>query len=318
MADIRENRWEWFHYDNPDFQVQFRTNEIPANATFDAMTNHWHDDVEFVYVRKGRIFYEMDDQMVAMDAGEGIFVNARQMHLIHMADSDVLLHCLIFHPVILCSSDYITKNYVMPLLENTAVPYVKLQEGVPWQKEVLYRIRDMEPFTQSDSGHLVAMKYLYEIWDLLFENLMTVEQEEEKNGNLSTVKKMVSYIQENYKNKMGLPEICQAGNVGKTKCSALFQTYYNMSPMEYVRNYRIEKGAKLLESTDMSITDIAYEIGFSDGSHFSKLFGQLIGCSPQQFRNYGREMSRYYEIRRLSYLQPGVSDKNCSKSDLQI
>lgn len=33
MADIREDGWEWFHYDNPDFQVQFRRNFIPAGVT---------------------------------------------------------------------------------------------------------------------------------------------------------------------------------------------------------------------------------------------------------------------------------------------
>lgn len=316
MADIRKNKWEWFHYDNPDFQVQYRKNNIPANVKFPAMELHWHDDVEFIYIEEGSVLYEMEDEMIRMQKGEGIFVNARQLHLIHADDCDCELHCLIFHPIILCSSEYITSDCVVPLLEDSSVPYVFLSETVPWQKQLLMDIRDIGPYTESAHGKLTIMKYIYDIWDLLFQNLVSRPEEEDKNQNLSSVKKMVAYIQKNYRNKILLSDICMVGNVGKTKCSALFDMYYNMSPMEYVRNYRIEKGAKLLEITDMSITEIAYEIGLSDGSYFAKVFGQLIGCSPQQYRSYGRGMSRYYEVRRFPNLQTGVQDTDYSKSDL--
>ena len=107
---------------------------------------------------------------------------------------------------------------------------------------------------------------------------------------------MISFIQKNYRNKITLSQICGAGNVGKSKCNILFERYYNVSPMEYVKNYRIEQGGRLLVISDMPITQIAYEIGFADGSYFSKAFSEKLGITPIKYRAIGREMSSYYEL----------------------
>lgn len=298
MADIRENGWEWFHYDNPDFQVQFRRNYIPAgiDLSYD-MSIHWHDDVEFIYVLKGSTHYEMANTNVKMKAGEGIFVNSRQLHLIHAdKDEDCELLCLIFHPIILCSTEYITENYVKPLIENKNIQYVHLKSIIPWQKKVLNAIAKMEPFCNDERGHIKVMNYIYDLWDELFLNLIESSNDDDINQDLSCMKKMIAFIHKNYRSKIMLSEICEAGNVGKSKCNLLFEKYYNVSPIEYVKDYRIEQGAKLLTLSDMSITQIALEVGFTDGSYFSKAFSEKIGITPNKYRGIGREMSSYYEL----------------------
>ena len=88
MADIRTNGWEWLHYDNPDFQVQYRKNFIPAQAKLEDMTMHWHDDVEFIYVVEGSTYYNLNDKKIFIRKGEGIFVNARQRHLLEASFED--------------------------------------------------------------------------------------------------------------------------------------------------------------------------------------------------------------------------------------
>lgn len=298
MADIRENGWEWFHYDNPDFQVQFRRNYIPAgiDLSYD-MSIHWHDDVEFIYVLKGSTHYEMANTNVKMKAGEGIFVNSRQLHLIHAdKDEDCELLCLIFHPIILCSTEYITENYVKPLIENKNIQYVHLKSIIPWQKKVLNAIAKMEPFCSDERGHIRVINCIHDLWNELFMNLIDDTKDEDMNQDLSCMKKMIAFIHKNYRNKIKLAQICEAGNIGKSKCNLLFEKYYNVSPIEYVKDYRIEQGAKLLTLSDMPVTQIAYEVGFMDGSYFSKAFSEKIGITPNKYRSIGREMSSYYEL----------------------
>ena len=305
MADIRENKWEWFHYDNPDFQVQFRRNFIPAGVVIrDIKSIHWHDDIEFIYVLKGVTHYELENTNIKMSAGEGIFVNSRQLHLIHPDnDEDCELLCLIFHPIILCSTDYVTENYVKPLVENKNVPYVYLKSEISWQKQVLDDIAKMEQYCGDERGHIKVMNFIFDLWNQLFLNLVEKGQDEEVNQDLSCMKKMIAFIHKNYRNKIKLSEICEMGNVGKSKCNLLFEKYYNVSPIEYVKNYRIEQGAKLLTLSDMTITDIAYEIGFTDGSYFSKAFSEKIGITPLKYRNIGRGMSSYYELPQSQGIQ---------------
>ena len=296
MADIR-NKWEWFHYDNPEFQVQFRHNYIPAGITIRDISIHWHDDVELIYVLKGVTHYEMADEMIRIQEGEGIFVNSRQLHLIHAdKDEECELLCLIFHPIILCSSNHITENYVKPLIENTDIPYVCLNSEIAWQKNILENIAKIEEHCSDERGHVRVMSLLFDMWDILFQNVIPTSAESETNKDLSCMKNMISYIQKNYRSKIKLSDICEAGNVGKSKCNTLFDKYYNVSPIEYVKNFRIEQGAKLLTLSDMSVTDIAYDVGFTDGSYFTKAFSERIGITPLKFRSIGRGMSSYYEL----------------------
>lgn len=300
MADIRENGWEWFHYDNPDFQVQFRRNFIPAGVIIrDIKSIHWHDDIEFIYVLKGATHYELAHETIKMKAGEGIFVNARQLHLIHAdQNEDCELLCLIFHPIILCSTQYVTDNYVKPIIDNRDIQYVHLKSSIPWQKRVLEDIAQMEQFCENERGHMSVMKLIFDLWEQLFDHLVGVSDAEDNriNQDLSCMKNMISFIHKNYRNKITLAQICSSGNVGKSKCTLLFEKYYNVSPMEYVKNYRIEQGARLLTLSDMSITEIAYEVGFAEGSYFSKAFSEKVGITPIKYRGIGRGMSSYYEL----------------------
>ncbi|MFZ0592147.1 MAG: helix-turn-helix transcriptional regulator [Bryobacteraceae bacterium] len=60
----------------------------------------------------------------------------------------------------------------------------------------------------------------------------------------------------------------------------------NLAPMHYVNYYRLEHALRLLKSkTSMSITEIAFECGFSSSQYFATLFRQRFGMAPKEFRN---------------------------------
>ena len=58
-----------------------------------------------------------------------------------------------------------------------------------------------------------------------------------------------------------------------------------MSPVELLRKSRVERGRHLLETTDLSISEIAYEVGFSAPSYFTKCVKDEYGKSPGELRN---------------------------------
>ena len=57
IPEIKEDGSENIRYDNPDFPLFCRRNDIPANFVPLKMSLHWHSDVEFVYVEKGSVFF---------------------------------------------------------------------------------------------------------------------------------------------------------------------------------------------------------------------------------------------------------------------
>ena len=282
--DINEDGSERLHYDDPDFQIFCRRNFIPANCCFPGMTLHWHADIEFIYVVNGRVSYQLNGEKVLMRAGEGIFVNAKQLHLIVSEDSECELYCVIFHPMILCSSKYIEGKFVEPIILSESIPYVLLSENVDWQDEILYRVRLLYELSLRKDSETEMMETLFGLWTVLFKNLDISKQHVSYDGSLNAIRHMIQYIHDEYMHKITLEDLCRAGGVGRTNCSKLFEKYVSSTPIDYVICYRLTKSVELLINTDMSITDIALGVGFSNSSFFAETFRKKLGMTPQEFR----------------------------------
>ena len=59
---------------------------------------------------------------------------------------------------------------------------------------------------------------------------------------------------------------------------------FGVGIMKHVKNLRIQTAKELLSSTNFPISDIAYEVGFSDYSYFTKVFKEEVRCTPREFR----------------------------------
>lgn len=101
------------------------------------------------------------------------------------------------------------------------------------------------------------------------------------------LKRTVDYIEENLGQDIGLEEL--SANCGMTPhyfCRA-FRKAVGMPPYRYLIGRRIERSKELLSLTEMPITTIALEVGFSSHSHFSTAFRASAGCTPLNYRKRG-------------------------------
>ena len=105
----------------------------------------------------------------------------------------------------------------------------------------------------------------------------------ENSYDLLSLTAMIGFIQKNYPGKLLLKDISSAGSCCKTKCTSLFQKYLSVSPMQYLNNYRLEKGCAMLRNSSMSVTDVTYAYGFSGTSYFCELFHRH-GITPNEYR----------------------------------
>lgn len=285
MADIKSDRSEIIHYDNPDFPVFIRKNYIMAHTCFPNMSLHWHDDLEFIYVLEGRIRYMLDGKIIKMAAGEGIFVNARHIHVIMNEDVDCVLICVIFPPTLLCSSPVVTQTYVKPVLDAGNIDYVLLDHKVPWKAEILESVGKIYEDSLKEESELSIMQTIYSLWNVIYKNVEIEKNRKDfSDVSLRIFKQMIEYVQENYNQKISLQTLCTSVGIGKNRCTEIFNRYTNMSPIEYIRYYRIEKSIEYLRDTDMSITEVAYAVGFGGASYYAETFRKYLGYSPSQVR----------------------------------
>ena len=286
---------EILHYDNPDFPVFVRKNHISKCEDLSEAFIHWHDEVEFICVLEGAIGYLVDGERITAQAGEGIFVNSRHLHRILKETEECKLICVIFPPIILCTTKYISGEFVQPFLENKQLSYLKLNDSVEWQKKILQKMQCVYERSVKASGQLGVLAKIFEIWNLLVTHTdFTERSKERRDDELMTVTTMIGYVRENFAEKISLQDICDSGNIGTNLCTQLFKKYTNMSPVDYLRCYRIEKSLELLRDTDMTITEIAYATGFNGASYYAETFRKYAGYTPTQIRKRMKEQG--YEI----------------------
>ncbi|MEL6989852.1 MAG: helix-turn-helix transcriptional regulator, partial [Bacteroidota bacterium] len=73
-------------------------------------------------------------------------------------------------------------------------------------------------------------------------------------------------------------------NLSLSTFKRTFKEHYASSPAKYIKKRKLERAKKLLLSSNLRISDIAYDCGFSDLAHFSKSFLQAYSSSPRDFR----------------------------------
>lgn len=95
-------------------------------------------------------------------------------------------------------------------------------------------------------------------------------------------------MEENFTNPVSLQDLAYLSGKSLSTFKREFQAAFQTSPLKWIRNRRLERAEQLVTETDLSITDICYEVGFENITHFSKVFKLRFGISPSEFRQKAR------------------------------
>jgi len=90
-------------------------------------------------------------------------------------------------------------------------------------------------------------------------------------------------IENNLQNPPALAELSRQAGISHPKLNHCFKTLYGKTVFEYLREMRLKKAKLLLDEGKMNITEISYETGFSNPSHFSRSFKTCYGANPGEY-----------------------------------
>ena len=96
-------------------------------------------------------------------------------------------------------------------------------------------------------------------------------------------KKIVAYLDENYKGNISLDELSKMFELNPFYIIRLFKSQMNLTPHSYLLNVKINRAKKLLKK-GYSIVDTALECGFFDQSHFHKNFLKIVATTPNEYK----------------------------------
>ena len=98
------------------------------------------------------------------------------------------------------------------------------------------------------------------------------------------VGKALDYIAANYTESISLGDIATAAGLSTFRIAHLLKETTGKTALQNIDYLRIQEARRLLEASDMSCTDIAYETGFGDQSYFIKKFRKWMGITPAKYR----------------------------------
>lgn len=101
------------------------------------------------------------------------------------------------------------------------------------------------------------------------------------------VDNVIWYIEQHFREEISLSELAEHFFVVPAYLSRKFKEKKNCTVMQYLENVRLRRSRELLESTSLSISDIARTTGYNDSNYFARSFRKVYGVSPREYRNQG-------------------------------
>ncbi|AWT48968.1 AraC family transcriptional regulator [Psychrobacter sp. YP14] len=99
------------------------------------------------------------------------------------------------------------------------------------------------------------------------------------------VSQVQAYIEQNFAEPLQVSDLAKRVNITPRTLNRRFQSCLSMRPIEYIQAVRIEQAKRLLESADVSIKSLAYQVGYHDLSSFSRLFKRATHLTPKAYQN---------------------------------
>lgn len=179
------------------------------------------------------------------------------------------------------------------LKAEMALRYAGLSLDIP-----VATIPDITPYVNDMNGLLDACQltfsnefrreaYLYSLVAQLGEDLHTEDNRSPEFGYSyeTYVNHALDYIENNYYRNIKITDIADYIGINRSYLTSCFKKRMNMSPHQYLLEYRLSKAKILLRETNKTIQEIAGNVGYEDSLAFSKIFKSHTGISPKSYRD---------------------------------
>lgn len=252
---------------------------------------HWHDELEILSVESGTARVSVNGTDYIVNQGDGFFINAGALHGVWPENEGAcFLRSVVFHPRLVGGGvdSIIWQKYLEPLLSDPCRPCVYFADMQEWESAASNAVQEAWQIcvSEADGFELEVRERLSRFIFLLAKHCPAAEKKpaEKTLRNGERIKIMLQYIQEHYDGELTLAKIAESAAVSENECLRCFRSMIGCTPIQYVKQVRIQKAVELLSSTNRKISDIGAECGFQEMSYFAKTFRELRGCTPGEFR----------------------------------
>ena len=275
-----------FEIVEPSFGSSFSYSNYVENENNKAHLWHYHPEIEIVYVNGGAGKRQIGSHISYYTDGDLILVGSNLPHCgftdTNTGNKDETV--IQFKPDIF-GKDFIRLQENKFLVEFFEIAKAGMAFGTTTIKAVGSKIKlmkEQEPFERLLTL-LSVLKILESSNDhkILNASGFTVELHVQDNDRINMI---FNYVKDHFLEEISLDYVSELSSMTVPSFCRFFKKVTNKTFTRFVNEYRIVHACKLLAEKPMSISNISYESGFRNFSHFNKLFKEFTGKSALQYR----------------------------------
>ena len=255
---------------------------------------HFHPDCELNFIENakgvkrivGDSIEEIEDLELVLITGE----NIEHAWINGSCKSECIQEITIqFHEDLFVN--FLARNQFRTIREM----FEKAKQGLVFSVEIAGRVKPMlMDIEREKNGFQSFIKLTQLMYNLSLEKQVRVlssstfsNTDEETDSR--RVKKVLTYLQENYKQTIRLSDVAGMVGMSEVSFSRFIKKRTAKTFVAYLNSIRLGIAARMLIDTTQSINEICYECGFNNLSNFNRFFKREKGCTPKQFReNYSK------------------------------
>lgn len=248
---------------------------------------HFHPECELVYINEGSGKRHVGNQLSYYNDGDLIMIGP---NLPHFGFTDGFTSNK-SETIVQMRTDFLgDKFFQLPEMNRIAQLFERSKLGISFHGETRKKVGERIEQLYWDEGFNRMMNLISILHDLAVSPEYTIlnadgyalEIETQDNDRIEQI---YNFVRSNYKRHITLDEAADLVSMTVPAFCRYFKKISGKTFTQFVNEYRLVHASKLLANKPISITEVCYESGFSNFSHFNKLFRKFTGKSPSAYRN---------------------------------
>lgn len=251
------------------------------------MILHSHESCEIMYVKKGHCMVQTNSEQRTLYEGDFVFLDAYTSHQLTIENR---LPCSLLNLEFEVSTRQgisleELRKHCPPLRQKKEktprIFFAHDNEKIRLPLEKLIDSLSQSPLQKKTAEETFLISLLFQQCLLELGNSLQKHPQHEQSPHL---KKALLYINEHLDDELRVPMIAQHVGINKSYLHSLFSDQLGDTISNYINRKRLEQACFLLANSELSITDVAFQVGYNSRQHFSQTFSRHYQISPQDYK----------------------------------
>lgn len=287
MLNINEYQAIHENVSHFDYNIAYNTYPCTIPLDFESVPLHWHEDVEFIYIKKGHGLIVVDGKDYNVSTGDIAFIIPGTVHGIFQSGTESMEYENILFDGKLFSTqgDDFFETFLLPFFSNAVVVPHIFRKGIPGYESIKKYLDSNDNISSHREGAWgLAIKG--NLYLLLFDLVTLYEKKLDSSNrkNIDKLKPVIKYVELHYSEPMTVGDMASRAGFSESHFMRFFKETFGVSFITYLNDYRLSMAARLLLSTEENILDISQQVGFENLSHFNRQFKKKYNKTPKEYR----------------------------------